>query len=696
MSKSTTFARDHIRNIGIMAHIDAGKTTTTERILFYTGKTHKMGEVHEGTAIMDWMPQEQERGITITSAATTCFWKDYQINIIDTPGHVDFTIEVERSLRVLDGAVGVLCAVGGVEPQTETVWRQADRYRVPRIAYVNKMDRTGASFESVLTQMKERLKAPVVPFCLPIGAEDTFRGVIDLLQMKALIWADDTGAQFDVLDIPEELQEDAEAAREELVSAVAECDDALTEEYLEQGTLSEEALMRGARLGCIARKIVPVVCGSSFKNKGVQLLLDSIVQFLPSPLDVPAIEGHDVKDPSKILIRKCDDEEPLSLLAFKIKTDPFVGQLTYLRVYSGVLKSGDSVLNSAKEKKERVGRLLRMHANKREDIEEIRAGDIAATVGTRFTVTGDTLCDPKHPILLEKIEFPEPVIAITIEPKTSADQKKLQEALSSLALEDPSFHVSLDEENSQTLISGMGELHLEVLVDRLKREFKVDVSVGKPQVSYKETVSQKASGEGRFERQLSGKHQFAGVRIQLEPLPRGAGFEFVSKAHHELFKPEQLREVERGLRESLGSGIQLGFPVVDVRATLLSVEIREEETTEMAFRIAASNAFKTVGLSAKPVLLEPIMLCDVLTPDEYVGGIISDLNGRRGRVLHISERYGLQSVRAEVPLAMMFGYSTALRSASQGRATFSMEFARFEVTPPAVEREIKEKSGFLY
>ncbi|NDD90722.1 elongation factor G [bacterium] len=684
------------RNIGIMAHIDAGKTTTTERILFYTGKTHKMGEVHEGTTVMDWMPQEQERGITITSAATTCSWRDHRINIIDTPGHVDFTIEVERSLRVLDGAVGVFCAVGGVEPQSETVWRQANKYHVPRIAFVNKMDRIGADFYDVLAQMREKLGTNPVAIQVPWGAEDQFVGMIDLIQMKAIRFSDqDRGAQFEVLDVPENFVEHVNEYREKLIESISEFDDALMEKYLSGETPSVEEIRGALRKGCISLKLVPVLCGASFKNKGVQALLDAVIDFLPSPLDIPAVEGTDPSDPEKKLVRKADEKEPFAALAFKIMSDPFVGMLTYLRVYSGKASSGDALWNSAKGKRERIGRLLLMHANKREDVQEMKAGDIVAAVGLRLTVTGETLCDEKAPILLEKMEFPEPVISIAIEPKTKADQEKLTSALQRLSMEDPSFRVTQNDETAQTLISGMGELHLEIIVDRMKREFKVEGNVGQPQVSYKETISSAATAEGRFMRQAAGKNQFGHVVIRLEPRERGSGFSFKNELAAGKLPKEYIPQIEQGLRESTLGGIVVGYPAVDVQATLLDATFNEGESTEIAYKIAASMAFRDAATAAAPVILEPMMSTEIICPEDYMGGVIGDLNSRRGKILNMTVRHGLQVIKADVPLATMFGYSTALRSSSQGRATYSMEFSHYEPVPPNVAEEIKVRAGVL-
>ncbi|MFZ9595558.1 MAG: elongation factor G [Bdellovibrionia bacterium] len=685
-----------IRNIGIMAHIDAGKTTTTERILFYTGKTHKMGEVHEGTTVMDWMPQEQERGITITSAATTCFWQNHRINIIDTPGHVDFTIEVERSLRVLDGAVVVFSAVEGVEPQSETVWRQANKYHVPRIAFVNKMDRVGANYFDVLTQIQERLLAKPVALQIPLGSEDSFQGVVDLVERKALIWGSDPqSTTFEIQEIPADFREEASQYREQLLEAAAEFDETLMDQYLNGEEIQPERLRGAIRKGCLALQMVPVICGASFKNKGVQPILDSIVHYLPSPLDKPPVEGKDLKDESQVLTRKCSLDEPFSALAFKIMNDPYVGQLTYFRVYSGQIQSGVMVYNSAKDKKERLGRLLQMHANKREDVTGAQAGDIVAAVGLRFTTTGDTLCQESKPILLEKIEFPEPVISIAIEPKTKADQEKLAQALQRLAMEDPSFRVHANEDTGQTLISGMGELHLEIIVDRMKREFKVEGNVGQPQVAYKESISARASGEGKFIRQSGGKGQYGHCVIQLEPLERGQGYRFVNSVRAGAIPKEFIPAVNQGIYESMLGGVVAGYPLVDIQATLLDGSFHDVDSSEIAFKIAASMAFKEAALKAVPVILEPMMSCEVVCPDDYMGGVIGDLNSRRGKILQLTTRHGMQVIKSEVPLSMMFGYSTALRSSSQGRATYSMEFGHYEPVPPQISNEIKIRAGVL-
>ncbi|MEK7691737.1 MAG: elongation factor G [Bdellovibrionota bacterium] len=684
------------RNIGIMAHIDAGKTTTTERILYYTGRTHKMGEVHEGTTVMDWMPQEQERGITITSAATTCYWRENRINIIDTPGHVDFTIEVERSLRVLDGAVGVFCAVGGVEPQSETVWRQANKYGVPRLAFVNKMDRIGADFEDVVGQVRDKLKAHPVPIQIPWGASESLMGVVDLVRMKALKFETTKQAsEVNVVEIPDELLDAANEERGRMIEALADQDERLMELYLGGEAIDEELLKKAIRKGCIAGKIVPVLCGASFKNIGVQLLLDAIVDFLPSPLDLPSVQGKDPSNEEKILDRKPSPAEPFASLAFKIMSDSFVGNLTYLRCYSGKIATGDTVFNPIRGKRERIGRLLRMHANQREDVQEISAGEIAAAVGLRFTKTGDTLCSEGQPIVLEKMVFPEPVISIAIEPKTKADQDKLAGSLERLSVEDPSFHVRINEETGQTLISGMGELHLEIIVDRLTREFKVEANVGTPQVSYKETIGQPAQGEGKFIRQSGGRGQYGHVVIKFEPLARGKGYEFVNKIKAGVIPKEFIPAIEKGCKEAMLGGIIAGYPAADIRATLLDGSAHDVDSTEVAYKIASSMAFKDACARANPLIMEPMMKCEIVCPEDYMGGIIGDLNSRRGKILNMTPRLGLQIIDAEVPLATMFGYSTALRSASQGRATYTMEFSQYEPVPDSLATEIKIKAGVI-
>src|SRR5262245_56856494 len=684
---------ERYRNIGIMAHNDAGKTTTTERILFYTGKTYKIGEVHEGTAVMDWMEQEQERGITITSAATTCNWRDHRVNIIDTPGHVDFTIEVERSLRVLDGAVAVFCGVGGVEPQSETVWRQADRYRVPRIAFVKKMDRVGADFDRVGRQMRERLAAVPVVLQLPLGKEEKFRGVIDLVRMKAIVWHDESlGAKYDVEEIPEDMRAAAANARERLLESVADVSEPLMEKYLNGEAISEDELRAGIRAGTLAMKIVPVVCGSAFKNKGVQHLLDAVVDYLPSPLDVPPVKGTH-PDKGTELERQAKDSDPFTALAFKIMTDPYVGTLTFLRVYAGVMNSGSYGYNSVKGKKERIGRLLKMHANKREEIKEVYAGDIAAAVGLRDTTTGDTLCDESHPIVLERMEFPDPVISIAIEPKTKGDQERLGVSLQKLAAEDPSFRVSTNAETGQTLISGMGELHLEIIVDRLLREFKVDANVGKPQVAYKETIRKVAEHETRFIRQTGGRGQYGHVVLKLEPVRPGEGFSFVDGTKGGVIPREYIPAIEKGVKEAMESGVVAGYPVVDLKATVTYGSYHEVDSSEMAFKIAGSMAFKEAMAKASPVILEPIMSLEVVTPDEFIGDVISDINRRRGRIGGQQPRGNTHVIAAAVPLAEMFGYATDLRSRSQGRATFTMQFSHYEPVPKGIGPEALQKGG---
>jgi len=691
---------ERYRNIGIMAHIDAGKTTTTERILFYTGVSHKLGETHDGSAIMDWMEQEQERGITITSAATTCFWKgmdqsrpEHRINIIDTPGHVDFTIEVERSLRVLDGAVAVFCAVGGVEPQSETVWRQANKYGVPRLAFVNKMDRTGADFFRVYRQIKERLNGNPVPIQVPVGAEDSFRGVIDLVKMKEIVWDDETlGMRFEYEDIPDDLKDLAEEYREQLVEAAAEGDEELLNKYLEEGTLTEEEIKRGLRARCIRGEIVPMLCGSAFKNKGVQAVLDAVLDYLPSPKDIPPVKGT-LPDETEAE-RPADDDAPFSALAFKIATDPFVGNLTFIRVYSGVLSSGDTVYNPIKDKRERIGRLLQMHANERAEIKEVRAGDIAAAVGLKDVTTGDTLTDPNNVITLEKMDFPEPVISVAVEPKTKADQEKMSVALQKLAREDPSFRVHTDEESGQTIISGMGELHLEIIVDRMRREFKVEANVGKPQVAYRETIRQTVEQEGKFVRQTGGRGQYGHVFLRIEPKEPGTGYEFVNAIVGGVVPKEYIPAVDKGVQEQMQNGVIAGYPVVDVKVTLYDGSYHDVDSSEIAFKIAGSMAFKEGAKKAKPVLLEPIMKVEVVTPEEYMGDVNGDLNRRRGLLQGLEDGPAGKIVRAEVPLAEMFGYATTLRSMTQGRATYTMEFHHYAEVPANVaEAIIKERAG---
>ena len=679
------------RNIGVMAHIDAGKTTTTERILYYTGVSHRMGEVHDGAATMDYMEQEQERGITITSAATTCFWREHRINLIDTPGHVDFTVEVERSLRVLDGAVAVFCAVGGVEPQSETVWRQADKYRVPRIAFVNKMDRTGADFERVLEMMRVRLGARPIALQYPIGTEERFAGVVDLVRMRALIWHDESlGAEWHEAEVPEGLRARCGELRERLVEAACEQDDALMELYLSGRPLSGEALLAALRRGTISLSFVPVLCGASFRNKGVQPLLDAVVDFLPSPLDVPAIVGI-VPDSGVRAERRADAAEPFAALAFKIITDPFVGQLTFFRVYSGHLAAGGTVLNAGRGRRERVGRLLQMHADKREEIKEVQAGDIAAAVGLRECITGDTLCSLEQPVLLESIDFPEPVISIAIEPRSKADEDKLGGALYKLQHEDPTFKVRTDEESGQTLISGMGELHLEIIVDRLKREFGVEASSGRPQVSYRETLRLAAKGEGRFIRQSGGRGQYGHVWLEISPLERGAGFVFENGIVGGVVPKEFVPAVRKGAEEALAKGILGGYPLVDVKVRFFDGSFHEVDSSEMAFKIAGSLAVREAALGGRPQLLEPLMSLEVVVPEEFLGDVIGDVNARRGRVEGFEERGAYKVLRALVPLAQMFGYATSLRSMSQGRGTFSLQFTRYEGVPDSVAEAVLDR-----
>jgi len=679
---------ERVRNIGIMAHIDAGKTTTTERILFYTGRTHKIGEVHDGAATMDWMAQEQERGITITSAATTCNWNNHQINIIDTPGHVDFTIEVERSLRVLDGAVGVFCAVGGVEPQSETVWRQADKYNVPRLAFVNKMDRVGAEFFRVVDEIAERLGHTAVPVNLPIGAEEGFKGVIDLVRMKAIVWNDEAmGAEYAVEDIPAELADQADEYREKLLDAVLVYDDELMEAYLEGEEVDEARLKTCIRQAVLDIEVIPVLCGTAFKNKGVQTLLDAVVDFMPAPVDVPAIKGIN-PDTEAEDTRPSSDDAPFAALAFKVMTDPFVGTLTFFRVYSGSLAAGSYVINSTKGKKERIGRILQMHANDREEIKEVRAGDIAAAVGLKFSTTGDTLCVESDPIILERMEFPDPVISVAIEPKTKADQEKMGVALSKLAAEDPSFRVNTDEETGQTIISGMGELHLEIIVDRMRREFNVEAGVGKPQVAYRETIRSSVKSEGKYIKQSGGRGQYGHVWLEIEPLPAGGGYEFVDKIVGGAVPREYISAVGKGAEGALQNGVMAGYPMVDVRVTLYDGSYHDVDSSEMAFKIAGSMSLREGAARAKPVLLEPVMKVEVVTPEDYMGDIVGDLNRRRGKVLGMNERGNAKVVDAEVALAEMFGYSTSLRSASQGRATYTMHFKHYEEVPGNIAKEI--------
>jgi elongation factor G len=682
---------ERVRNIGIMAHIDAGKTTTTERVLFYTGINYKIGEVHEGTATMDWMVQEQERGITITSAATTCFWKDHRINIIDTPGHVDFTIEVERSLRVLDGAVAVFCAVGGVEPQSETVWRQADKYRVPRIAFINKMDRVGAEFERVVQEMRDKLKATPLPVQLPIGAEDKFQGVVDLIEMKALIWDGDAlGAEYRTVEIPDALKDQAHGWRDKMIETLADHDEHLMELYLEGKQPDAEKLRAAVRAATLKMAVTPVLLGTAFRNKGVQPMLDAVVQYLPSPLDQPPVIGKVGGD--KVEERWPRDDAPFSALAFKIMTDPYLGTLTFLRVYSGKLESGVSVLNSTRQKRERIGRIFKMHANKREELTEIYAGDICA-VGLRDTNTGDTLCDPAHAIVLESIEFPEPVIQIAIEPKTKADQEKLSEALQKLAKEDPSFRVSVNKETAQTLIAGMGELHLEIIVDRMLREFKVDANIGKPQVAYRETIRRASEAEGKFVRQSGGHGQFGVVELLIEPLGKGSGFEFVDGTKGGSIPRNFIPAVEDGVKEAMENGVVAGYPMVDIKATVLDGKYHEVDSSELAFKIAGSMAFKECCDKADPILLEPVMEVEVVTPQEFMGDVIGDLSSRRGKILDMENRAGAQVIEARVPLATMFGYATRLRSMTQGRASYTMQFGVYEPVPQNIFQELTARGG---
>ena len=685
---SRQFSLDRTRNIGIMAHIDAGKTTTTERVLFYTGINYKLGEVHDGTATMDWMVQEQERGITITSAATTCHWRDHRINIIDTPGHVDFTIEVERSLRVLDGAIAVFCSVGGVEPQTETVWRQADKYGVPRIAYVNKMDRVGADFFRVVKMIEDRLGARPLVIQLPVGSEDGFRGVIDLVRMKALLWDNENlGASFRETEVPSEWEAQAREHREAMLETLADCDDEIMAAYLQGDDVSGDRLVRAIRAAGLKLDVVPVLCGAAFRNKGVQPLLDAVIDYLPSPLDVPPIRGADPQD-GREAVRPTSDEAPFSALAFKIMTDPFVGTLTFFRVYSGARSSGAFVHNASTGQRERLGRILKMHANKREEISEVHAGDIAAAVGLRSAKTGDTLCDEAHPIVLESIEFPEPVISIAVEPKSRDDQEKLGVSLQKLAREDPSFQVTVDQETGQTLLSGMGELHLEVIVDRLLREFKVGANVGRPQVAYKETVRRTVEQEGRFVRQSGGRGQFGHVFLRLEPQPTGSGFEFVNAIKGGVIPQEYVPAVENGVVQAMSNGGLAGYPVVDVKVSLLDGSYHDVDSSEMAFTIAASMAFNAGLRRAAPVLLEPVMDVEVVVPEEFMGDVIGDISGRRGKVLGMTSKGNAQVVESRVPLSRMFGYATDLRSRTQGRATYTMQFSRYEEVPEAVKEDM--------
>ena len=686
------FSLSKTRNIGIMAHIDAGKTTTTERMLFYTGRVHKVGEVHDGNATMDYMVQEQERGITITSAATTCFWRGHRINIIDTPGHVDFTMEVERSLRILDGAVAVFCSVGGVEPQSETVWRQADHYGVPRIAYVNKMDRMGADFENALAMMRERLGANPVAIQLPVGSEESFCGIIDLIRMEANIYHDADGKTFEICPIPEEYQDKAAEYRSALMDAAAEFDDVLMEKYLNDEEISPEEIIKALRIGTLAVKINPVLCGSSFKNKGVQQLMDAVVDFLPAPTDVPDVTGVDPD--GEEISRKSSDDEPFAALAFKIVADPYVGRLTFFRVYSGTLKSGSYVYNSSKKKRERVSRLLQMHANHREEVQMAYAGDILSVVGLKSTMTGDTLCDEGHPIILESMDFPEPVIDVAIEPKTTADQEKMAIALQKLAEEDPTFRVRNNPETGQTLIAGMGELHLEIIVDRLLREFRVDATVGKPQVSYKETIKKPCKGEGKYVRQSGGHGQYGHCVIEFEPLEAGAGFEFEDKTVGGVIPKEFIGSIEAGVKEAMESGIIAGYHAVDIKARLVDGSYHEVDSSEMAFKIAASMAFRSACAKGDPIIMEPVFKIEVVTPDQYLGDVIGDLNARRGYIEGVEVRGGLQVVRGFAPLKQLFGYATDLRSKTQGRGTYTMQFDHYEELPKALTEQIIKSRGY--
>jgi elongation factor G len=692
MSKKINLEK--IRNIGIIAHIDAGKTTTTERILYYTGKSHKIGEVHDGNATMDWMEQEQERGITITSAATTCFWKDHQVNIIDTPGHVDFTAEVERSLRVLDGAIGVFCAVGGVEPQSETVWRQATKYHVPRIGFVNKMDRSGADFLNCITQMKERLSANPVPLKLPIGAESNFIGLVDLVEMKAYVYPEKDnpkGEIFEEVPIPEDMTDVVAEYREKLMEAASDMDESIMEKYLGGEDVSVEEIKAAIRKGALELKFTPILCGASFKNKGVQQLLDAVPEYLPSPLDVPAISGVNPNTQEEVT-RKADSKEPVSALAFKIMTDPFVGQLAFFRVYSGELTSGSYIYNSTKNVRERIGRLLRMHSNKREEVKSVSAGDIAAAVGFKKTFTGDTLCPEDKPVVLETITFPQPVISVAIEPKSKPEQDKLSDCLIKLQQEDPTFEVKVDPETNQTVISGMGELHLEILVDRMRREFSLDVNVSKPQVAFRETINKAVEHDYKYVKQSGGRGQYGHVEIYVEPREAGEGFEFINKIVGGSIPREYIPAVQKGIEEAMDRGILCGYPVVDVRVTLKDGSYHEVDSSEMAFKICASIAFKEACKKASPVLLEPIMEVEVVTPEEFMGDVIGNLNSKRGKVKELSDRAGAKVIRAEVPLAGMFGYSTDLRSATQGRANYSMEFSKYDTVPSSIAEELIAKS----
>ncbi len=693
MARKTPINR--VRNIGIAAHIDAGKTTTTERILFYTGVSHKIGEVHEGAATMDWMEQEKERGITITSAATTCFWKNHQINIIDTPGHVDFTIEVERSMRVLDGAVAVFCAVGGVQPQSETVWRQANKYKVPRMVFVNKMDRTGADFFEVERQINERLKANAVPIQIPIGAEENFKGVIDLVKMKALVWEDEAamGSAYEEQDIPAELQEKADEYREKLIEAIAESDEELMEKYFAGEELTEDEIKKGIKAATLAITMIPMTCGTAFKNKGVQPLLDAVVDYLPAPTEVEAIKGEDPKTGEEIEV-PADDNAPMSGLAFKIMTDPFVGKITFVRFYSGVAKKGTHIINSTKNKKERIGRLLRMHSNNREDVDEFYAGEIGAVVGLKDTLTGDTICDPERPVILERMEFPEPVISVAVEPKTKADQEKMAIALQKLAEEDPSFRVNTDEESGQTIISGMGELHLDILVDRMKREFKVECNVGQPQVAYRETIKKAVEQEYKYAKQSGGRGQYGHVYIRLIPQEEGKEYEFVDLIKGGVIPREYIPAVDKGIQEAAQGGVLAGYPVENFKVELYDGSYHDVDSSEMAFKLAGSMAFKEAVKKADPAILEPMMKVEIEVPEEYMGDVIGDINRRRGQVNSMEDRHGLKIINTFVPLSEMFGYSTDLRSATQGRGTYAMEFDHYEEVPANIANEImKERNG---
>lgn len=690
------YSLEKTRNIGIMAHIDAGKTTTTERILFYTGKVHRMGEVHDGAATMDWMEQEKERGITITSAATTCFWRDYRINIIDTPGHVDFTVEVERSLRVLDGSVAIFCGVGGVEPQSETVWKQADKYGIPRVAFVNKMDRVGADFENVIQMMRDRLGAHPVPIQIPMGSGELFTGLIDLMKMKAVVYNESTlGTEWEEIGIPRDLRKKAEKYHHDLLEAVSEFDDRLMEKYLEGIEPSVEEIKNAVRRGTLEVSIVPVLCGAAFKNKGIQRILDAVVDFLPSPLDVPDVEGVEPKR-EKMIVRRTRDDEPFSALAFKIKTDPYVGKLIYFRVYSGIARVGTYVLNPREGRKERLGRILQMHANKREDRDEVYCGDIAAAVGLRYTKTGDTLCDTKHPIVLESMRFPEPVISVAIEPKTKADQDRLSESLSKLIDEDPTFKVTTNEETGQTIISGMGELHLEITVDRLLREFKVMANVGKPQVAYKETITKLVKGEGKFIRQTGGRGQYGHVVIQLEPVPRGTGYLFESKIVGGVIPKEYILPISVGIKEAMNNGVIAGYPLIDIKVTLIDGSYHAVDSSDVSFKIAGSMALQEGVKKANPILLEPMMDVEVVVPEEYLGDVLGDLNARRAQISGIHPRKDAHVVAAKVPLSEMFGYATDLRSKTQGRAVYTMQFHQYEEVTETEFKQILERiRGFV-